>query len=680
MASKKIMVDIMVVDKNATRTINKATTAIDGMAQATNRASVAANKNKTNAGLNNAIIAESARLASDASYGFTAIANNLGQLISLFDASRKAAGGLKAAFVALFSVQSLILISIQLLITYGQDLYNFFIGASEASNKYKKSLEDLTATTEGNRQELLGYIKVLQDVESSEKSRINALKELDSAIGGVIDAEKNNKLSLKDLTAEVEEYIRQQRLRMELDAVISSNGELFAEREKIRKTQEKLDNAETIEQQKEIYMENASFFDKYLDISKESMEASGGKGLLPRLFLPDEDIDFVNLFRSQSQDVIKEYDAAIKKIIEIEKQLTTEDGKGGGAKSTKRGFLAGQLDFDKEIIQSQKRVSASLRKNKDQQIQIDANAIKEIAKLRQSDFAERQQQRVNTIKNAKDRAKAQKEADKAISDSRQSLNEYLAQIDSETERQINERRLRDLDKATSLLEEQLNARSIAEQEFNVSMARNDFDRFNSQRELEALRTKNTLDNLERQKTAAIVAGEETIGIEQQITNAKQSLAETNKKIDQDEAKAKLATANYVAQAITAIAGEGSALGKAVSVAMATMNTYEAVTAALGSKPYGPWNIAQAAATAAFGFLQVKKILATKLPVGGAGGGAGGAAPSVQAPDFNVVGASETSQIGQALGMAQSNLTVDLYWSEVEKMNNQNRINTNMIQT
>jgi hypothetical protein len=676
MASKKIMVDIMVVDKNATRTINKATTAIDGMAQATNRASVAANKNKTNAGLNNAIIAESARLASDASYGFTAIANNLGQLISLFDASRKAAGGLKAAFVALFSIQSLILISIQLLITYGQDLYNFFIGASEASNKYKKSLEDLTATTEGNRQELLGYIKVLQDVESSEKSRINALKELDSAIGGVIDAEKNNKLSLKDLTAEVEEYIRQQRLRMELDAVISSNGELFAEREKIRKTQEKLDNAETIEQQKEIFMENASFFDKYLDISKESEEASGGLGLIGRLFLPDEDIDFVNLFRSQSQDVIKEYDDAIKKIIEIEKQLTPEDGKGG-AKSTKRGFLAGQLDFDKEIIQSQKRVSASLRKNKDQQIQIDANAIKEIAKLRQSDFAERQQQRVNTIKNAKDRAKAQKEADKAISDSRQSLNEYLAQIDSETERQINERRLRDLDKATSLLEEQLNARSIAEQEFNVSMARNDFDRFDSQRELEALRTKNTLDNLERQKTAAIVAGEETIGIEQQITNTKQALAETNKKIDQDEANAKLATANYVAQAITAIAGEGSAVGKAVSVAMATMNTYEATTAALGSKPYGPWNIAQAAATAAFGFLQVRKILATKLPAGGGTGASTGGA-AVQAPAFNVVGASETSQLGMAIASTEGNSDVKLYWSDIDDMNNTNDRNESIV--
>ena len=82
----------------------------------------------------------------------------------------------------------------------------------------------------------------------------------------------------------------------------------------------------------------------------------------------------------------------------------------------------------------------------------------------------------------------------------------------------------------------------------------------------------------------------------------------------------------------AIAGEGSAIGKAVAVAMATINTYEAVTAALGAKPYGPWNIAQAAATAAMGFVQVRNILKTEVPSpkGGSSGaantGGGGGGP------------------------------------------------------
>jgi len=339
-------------------------------------------------------------------------------------------------------------------------------------------------------------------------------------------------------------------------------------------------------------------------------------------------------------------------------------------KESRRDFVAGQLNFEKEIIESDNRISKSLVSNKDIEIKAEADATKEIAKLKQRDFAERQQQRVDAIKNADDRAKAQKIADRAIADSRTSLNEYLIQIDTETSRKLNQRKLEDLDKATELLEKELNARIIAQEKFEMSMARNDFDRIDIQRQLEEAKTQTVLDNLERQRTAAIVAGEETIGIEQQITNAKEALAETNKKIDRDEADAKLATANYVAQAITAIAGEGSALGKAVSVAMATINTYEAVTAALGAKPYGPWNIAQAAATAAFGFLQVKKILATKLPGGGgSGGGVGGAAPSVEAPDFNVVGASETSQLSMAVARTREEQKVNLVWDDLETYNN-----------
>ncbi len=78
-----------------------------------------------------------------------------------------------------------------------------------------------------------------------------------------------------------------------------------------------------------------------------------------------------------------------------------------------------------------------------------------------------------------------------------------------------------------------------------------------------------------------------------------------------------------------------------------------------------------------GLANVHNITAVKvLKDDGAGAGVGVSGTgedSFQAPDMNVVGASETSQIGQALGMAQSNLTVDLYWSDVEKMNNQNRV-------
>ena len=103
--------------------------------------------------------------------------------------------------------------------------------------------------------------------------------------------------------------------------------------------------------------------------------------------------------------------------------------------------------------------------------------------------------------------------------------------------------------------------------------------------------------------------------------------------------AKRKTIEMTAKATMAIAGEGSAVGKAVSVAMAIMNTKEAITAALGAKPYGPWNIAQAIATGVFGMAQVRDIMSTPIPSGGSGGGV--SAPSIVAPRTEVASGAFT---------------------------------------
>ena len=130
---------------------------------------------------------------------------------------------------------------------------------------------------------------------------------------------------------------------------------------------------------------------------------------------------------------------------------------------------------------------------------------------------------------------------------------------------------------------------------------------------------------------------------EQIANAKivadakikedKRVADISKKLEET----KKATLEMGAAAAIKIAGEGSAVGKAVAVSMAIMNTKEAVTAALGMKPYGPWNIAQAIATGIFGMTQVQGIISTPIPGGGGGGGASaggiGSAPQTPAPQM-----------------------------------------------
>ena len=126
------------------------------------------------------------------------------------------------------------------------------------------------------------------------------------------------------------------------------------------------------------------------------------------------------------------------------------------------------------------------------------------------------------------------------------------------------------------------------------------------------------------------------------------IAKADLDLDKKVKDAKIANAEAVSGAIgtlAGIAGEGTAAGKALGVASATIDTYVGANKAIAAFP-GPAGIAQAVAIIATGLTNVKTILSTKVPktnVGGisGGGGGGGGGAQVQAPSFNIVGASDT---------------------------------------
>ena len=113
--------------------------------------------------------------------------------------------------------------------------------------------------------------------------------------------------------------------------------------------------------------------------------------------------------------------------------------------------------------------------------------------------------------------------------------------------------------------------------------------------------------------------------------------------------------------ITAALGENSKAGKAAAAASALINTYQGITAELATKTATPWGFAMKlvniATTAAIGFKSVKSILATNPSSGGGNAtnpGAGAAMATAepappQPPAFNVVGASDTNQLADAIG-------------------------------
>ena len=111
-----------------------------------------------------------------------------------------------------------------------------------------------------------------------------------------------------------------------------------------------------------------------------------------------------------------------------------------------------------------------------------------------------------------------------------------------------------------------------------------------------------------------------------------------------DAELNIAEAGFAA--ISQLAGESSAVGKAAAIAATTINTYKGAQSAYADTPGGPIIKGIAAAIAvATGVMSVKKIVSTKIPGGGSAGG--GSVPSMpNAPAFDPTAALDAASQGQ----------------------------------
>lgn len=155
---------------------------------------------------------------------------------------------------------------------------------------------------------------------------------------------------------------------------------------------------------------------------------------------------------------------------------------------------------------------------------------------------------------------------------------------------------------------------------------------------------------------AIRFGEDTILIEEERQNALDKITEKHEKIRTDmkkkESKMKVQLEQQIMNDIIAIVGQETAAGKAMSVALATINSYVAFTSALSNPAKLPPPLPQLQAVAALtsGLAQVKRIVATKIPnqFGAAGMSMGGMTSTT--PSVGVIGANLTNEaIQQGFG-------------------------------
>lgn len=644
---------------------------------ATNKATKGTKQFRTQVGLNNAILQEAGRAASDLRFGFNGVANNVGQLASLFGSLINTSDNVVTSFKNLG--KSLlgtggVLIAVQLLIAYADQIYAFFSGVSVSAQKTKKAFDDLEKSIQGQRVELLGYIEVLSNANIAEETRYNALKELEDVVPNLTKNNKDQKIALEDLRLEVEEYIKQQRLRAQLDALVSSNGDLFAEREKVRNIQARLDRAETQEEQEQIYKSNASFLETIGLIGEEIAIA-----LATPLDKRDGRFDYAEFFRNQNEDLVEEYDSIITQIIDIEKQLEkdrddSDESETKRKKKRFREFEEGLFNIQRVTDKYNKEADKINVRTLDERFDLEEEYAKRDADTKLANFKEAQakrleeyKERVKGAENANELiANAELDYQSSIEDAKRKHGEAVLSIEQGfiTKRILAKDREAE---AIGKIERKIEDTEISRLKFSVGANSEYFAAKAEQVSEDKLQVDAQIANAEALKLSDL----EVAQLRLESFNLQNQAIDLNlqKEISAISEKEKInleyvGFAKGISQLFGTLAGENEALQKAalilekgaaiadivIKTQAANAATVAQDTATLGATipittPLRLRNNISAG-------ISIANILATTLTSfkkpSASGGGGATATASVQAPAFNVVGASSTDQLAQAV--------------------------------
>ena len=198
----------------------------------------------SNQGLASASLTEFGRLISDAPFGIIGMTNNISQLGSQLGTLSRKTGSAKASFDLLItqlkSGGALILgfqILISLITLYRDEITDFVKGTNTAAAKLKelrKEIEETNSQFDAEGAKLTILNNIINDSTASRESQIIAAEELASVLPGLTAEEILNGDAIGDTTLAIGEYVEQQKIRAEIDAVLDANADVFAKKAKLR--------------------------------------------------------------------------------------------------------------------------------------------------------------------------------------------------------------------------------------------------------------------------------------------------------------------------------------------------------------------------------------------------------------------------------------------------------------
>jgi len=714
MAEQKILISIQVKTGKSNQQIKATTKSLDQLATTQKKVSTGNNEMRATSGLNNAILMETGRLASDASYGFTAIANNLSQLVNLFQSSKDATGSYASSLKSLFTVQAAFLVGVQLLITFGDDLYRKLLEIVKGSQLVKDTMADAGSMVESTAGNFEMYVKTLQDSNKSQEEQSEAIHLLNKEFPEYIQSLKDSDLTLQDVANQTEEAIRLTDLHREAIVKLAKSE---AAKQKIQElsgeqTQAQIDLDSELRELNTTEAEALRLLEERTKLEEDLQGRfkEGTRGYQRQIELIERQY---SLEQRQAMAALKRRDETvaarqedIDSLIEFVDLEISESKRGAGGRN--RAYKEGDLDFEKERQQSQEREIESFLQKELSKVNLEFQGIRDRARLKQEEFVEDEKRRLDAfLRRTKDedaKADAIKRSNEAVKNSEEELGLYLVRLNTEQAAKTTkvkleaDRKVIELDqKKTDTLVAHQDKLAFLDGKYTFDTLQRNIQRLESEISLEEQLSLNheigseeraqadlKLANLRRELSSERIALEkqEFDFVREQIEKVAGALEQTlevtahNQTVRLEENYAREIAAaegnserqqelqQELAKKKDDIQRKQFNVDKAMKVGRALMDTYESSTLAYGSQLIigDPTSAVRAqiarAIAIATGLANVANIARQKYKgsVSGGGGGAsggGGAGLQIKAPDFNVVGASQTSQLAESVAGQQA---------------------------
>jgi len=697
-----------------------------GLASATGKTAAQMKASRAQSGLNNAILLETGRLASDASYGFTAIANNLSQVVSLFSSFTKTAGGLGASLKQLAgSLMGTggLLIALQLIISFGPQIFDFFAKLLGATRELRDAMKGAADTIKQQAGSFEIYTRTLQDGWKSSEEMADATKMLKKEFPEYIKLLKDAELSLEDLKdgneeaiAITKEYTKQIRIQamarqaaIKIEEEASKIVQVQVDREVKAREEGFVSVKDVMERQK---LEEESLAE--LTKKREEQDGKLSKKDTVNERKTKNALKYYKSITQLNQDEIEDAEKTIDILMEFTDIQTKDRKKGFG--NRERDFKQHLLNLAKlQETYRQKAIDNDLKTREELIDQEEENAKAELD-LRLTSFIEKQKLRLKEFKESKASDEEKKQAQIDYNESIElafaehtetmiGLQDAFLTKRNQLTRIKNGEAMAEDTKLKQLARESLDAQAALMDEESGIVGEHAF--FEKQRNIDRMKSdeERIKGNIAREEEGSVRKAEAEIALfelQKNLSQEEQALQESkfgyimemyqqvygaldqtfkvsaeNQTIELDEQYSKRIEAaegnadeqerleKELAVKKDKIARKAFNIDKAMRISQALMTVYQNGFLAYGSQLF-PGDVLspvragiQQGITIAAGLANVANIARQKYQSsvtggsGGTGGSAGGGGMEIKAPDFNVVGASQTSQLAESVAGQQA---------------------------